>query len=153
MDYTLKRYQALPVAWSGWCFRSPTVPLMAALRTSRWSESGLHQVSRSWSGLNNATPPYWTWRGSKVWIVPMIHEMVFPIVLHCDWSWNFLLLLLLSLWWSSLPNRMPRRWSEISWLKSCITPKGVSIRDIPCTVPMKVFGPAQSVELFLIDMG
>ena len=51
----LERYQAMQIAGSWWCFGSSTVPLMAALHTSRWLQSGLHRISRLWSGLNNAT--------------------------------------------------------------------------------------------------
>ena len=47
---------------------------------------------------------------------------------------------------------MQGQWSEISWLKSFITPRGVSIQGIPCTVLMKAFGPAQTVEVFVIDV-
>ena len=84
---------------------------------------------------------------------PMIHKVAFLNVLHGDWIWNFLRLLLLSLCWSSLPNRMQGRWSEISWLKSCITLRGDSILDIHCMVLMKDFGLAQNVEFFVIDVG
>ena len=52
----LERYQAMQMTWSWWCFGSSTVPLMAALHTSRWLQSGLHRISRLWSGLNNALP-------------------------------------------------------------------------------------------------
>ena len=141
------------MTWSWWCFGSSTVPLMAALHTSRWLQLGLHQISRFWSDLNDINPSFWAWRGSKVWIVPMIHAMVSPNVMHGDWKWNFLRLLLLLLWWSSLPSRRQGRWSEISWLKSSITQKGVSIQGIPCMVLIKVFGPAQSVDWLLIDVG
>ena len=51
----LERYQAMQMTWSWWCFGSSTVPLMAALHTSRWLQSGLHRIRLLWSGLNNAT--------------------------------------------------------------------------------------------------
>ena len=153
MDCMLERYQALPMSWSGWWFRPSTVPLMAALRTSRWPKSGLHRISRFWSGLDNAAPPYWRSIGSKVWIAPMVHKVIFPNIFHGDWIWNFWHPLLLLLWSSSLPNRMQGRWLETSWLKSFITLRGVNIQDILCMVLIKTFGPAQSVDVFLIDMG
>ena len=82
----LERYQAMHIAGSWWCFGSSTVPLMAALHTSRWLEQGLHRISRFWSGLNDINASFWAWRGSKVWIVPMIREFVvpesFPVMTH-----------------------------------------------------------------------
>ena len=82
----LERYQAMQIAGSWWCFGWSTVPLMAALHTSRWLESGLHRISRFWSDLNDINPSFWAWRGSKVWIVPMIREFVvpesFPVMTH-----------------------------------------------------------------------
>ncbi len=44
------------------------------------------------------------------------------------------------------------RWSAISWLKNCITQKGVSILIIPSTILMKDFGLVQIVELSLLDV-
>ena len=44
------------------------------------------------------------------------------------------------------------RWSVISWLKSCITQKGVSTLIIPSTVLMRDFGLVQTVELSSLDV-
>ena len=148
----LERYQAMQMIWSWWCFGSSTVPLMAALHTSLWLESGLHRISRFWSDLNDANPPFL----SMTWIESLYCfddpriccSRVFP----GDDKWNFWHLLLLLLWWSSLLSRLQGRWSEILWLKSSITLRGGSILDIACMVLMRVFGPAQSVDLFVIDV-
>ena len=45
---------------------------------------------------------------------------------------------------------MHGQWSEISWLKSCITPKGVNTRGILFMVHMKAFGPAPNSKLVVI---